>query len=79
MARQVYDMVNTERFRPDRAAEDNARQIVRRVYPQAMSTYTDDGAVVYDAGSEYVIGRAEAGDWAVEAAWQDAASALARR
>jgi len=44
-------------------------------YPLATSSYTRDGAEVYDPASGEVLGRADTGDWAVERAWQSAAEA----
>ena len=38
------------------------------------SAYVVDGAIVYDEATGTILGHACAGDWAVEAAWQDAAS-----
>lgn len=63
-----------ERSRPGREAEEEAREVVRARYPRAESTYVADGALVRDEASGFRLGSAAAGDWAVEAAWQDAAA-----
>lgn len=65
------------RERPGRHAEEAARRIVRAHYPFATSAYCKGGAVVYDDLTGEVLGTAAAGDWAVEAAWQDAATCAA--
>lgn len=64
------------RRRPGRDAEMAARQIVRSRFPSATSAYCTDGAMIYDDLSGEVLGIAAAGDWAVEVAWQDAASRM---
>lgn len=53
-----------------------AREFVRVHYPQATSCYTKEGAEVYDAVTNRVLGRAPAGENSVEAAWEDAALQL---
>lgn len=63
-----------EYCRPGPALEQQARAVVRENYPHASSAYTRDGAMIYDTVSKEVLGRAPAGDWAVERAWQDAAA-----
>lgn len=62
-------------FRPGPEAERLARALIRKEYPLATSSYTRDGAEVYDPASGEVLGRADTGDWAVERAWQSAAEA----
>lgn len=64
----------SDRSRPSREAEAQARELVRVKCPRAASAYVDDGAIVYDEATGTILGHACAGDWAVEAAWQDAAS-----
>ena len=67
------DMSN-DRSRPGHVAEAQARGLVRVKCPRAASAYVVDGAIVYDEATGTILGHACAGDWAVEAAWQDAAS-----
>jgi hypothetical protein len=65
-----------DRHRPGIEKEQLAREVVRQCYPLATSSYTPEGAEVYDPTSKLVLGRSSAGDWAVELAWQAAASSL---
>ena len=64
------------RSRPGIENEQLAREIVHKCYPMATSSYTPDGAEVYDSSLNLVLGRASAGDFAVELAWQAAANSL---
>lgn len=56
---------------------DAARHEVRRIWPNATSTYTGaTSAEVYDPASAKVLGRAEADELSVEHAWIAASAAL---
>lgn len=61
-----------QRCQPGRAAENEARGIVRSRFLDAMSAYCEDGAVMYDGETGKVL-TATTGDCAVEIARQDAA------
>ena len=67
-------MMFEQRYRPGRDAENEARAIVRLRHPTATSAYCGSGAVVYDDVTGKMLGSATTGDWAVEMAWQDAAT-----
>jgi membrane peptidoglycan carboxypeptidase len=69
-------MLFEERCRPGAQAEARAREVVRTHYPQAQSSYSESGAVVFDETTGKILGHGTSGDWAVEFAWQDAANAL---
>jgi hypothetical protein len=62
-----------DRYRPGVAKEQIAREVVRQRYPLATSSYTPEGAEVYDPATDQSLGRESAGDWVVELAWQAAA------
>jgi hypothetical protein len=66
-----------QRYRPGLAAEAHARELVRKLYPKAQSSYSEDGAIVFDELTGKILGRGDLGDWAVEFAWQDAANSIA--
>lgn len=61
------------RYRPGVEKEQFARDAFRQQFPLATSSYTLEGAVVYDEKTKLLLGSASEGDWAVELAWQDAA------
>jgi hypothetical protein len=69
-------MLFDERCRPGAEAEARAREVVRKHYPQAQSSYCESGAVVFDESTGEILGHGILGDWAVEFAWQDAANAV---
>lgn len=64
-----------ERYRPGVKLEELARELVHVRFPKATSAYTADGAIIYDT-DDTELGKASAGEWAVEHAWQDAAVKL---
>lgn len=56
---------------------NKAREKVRRLWPNATSSYTGaTSAEVYDPASGVVLGQAEAEEFVVEHAWVAAAGAL---
>jgi hypothetical protein len=67
-------MTLEERYRAGRDDENATRAIVRLRHPTATSAYCGSGAVVYDDVTGKMPGTATTGDWAVEMAWQDAAT-----
>lgn len=65
-----------ERARLSQEVSAGARATVSVRFPAAASSYCHGGAIVFDEQSGEVLGCAEEGEWAVEYAWQDAASRL---